>query len=125
MGILARRKLNIPWLHTQGTPSVVHVDLAEASPSGQTDLRLCGDHISVDTSANAIPALQEKCPCRFVFSVHLEEIEDGLCFHNLRTGMLARHEMNIPFPYMLHTPCELDDSALEAAAYRQIDLRLC
>ena len=58
-----------------------------------------------------------KCVCRFfnTFTVHLEEIEDGLSFHNLRTGMPARHEMNIPLPYMLHKPCELDDGVLGGA----------
>jgi hypothetical protein len=61
----------------------------------------------------------------YIFSMHLVEIEDGLCFHNQRMGMPARHEMNIPFPYMLHTLCELDDGVLEAAASGQIDLRLC
>ena len=45
MGIPARHKLNIPWLHMQGTPSGLHVVLHEASTSGQTDLRLCGGHM--------------------------------------------------------------------------------
>ena len=57
--------------------------------------------------------------------MHLMEIEDGLCFHNQRMGMPARHVVNIPFPYMLNTLCELHFGVHDTAVSGQTDLRFC